>query len=135
MDADQQILRGSAATLSWQNLDGNGEPAAPAGTVTVGILRDDGTELVAAGTATAGTGSDPRTYALAATANTLLDRLVVTWTDGGDASVHVTYVEVVAPFHQHLCCFDVLWVGLIAAEFSPQHHAEGDFVHAEFVLL
>lgn len=96
---DQQILRGVTATLSWQNVGGDGEAAAPSGAVTVGVTRDDGTELVAAGTATAGTGSDPRTYSLTAANNTLLDLLTVTWTDAGDASTHTTYVEVVGGYY------------------------------------
>lgn len=97
--ADQQILRGIAATLSWQNVDQNGVAAAPAGSVTVGVTRADGTTLVAAGTATTGTGSDPRTYALTAANNTLLDMLTVTWTDAGDSSTHTTYVEVVGGYY------------------------------------
>lgn len=97
--ADQRILRGTAASLSWQNVDGDGENAAPAGAVTVGVVRDDGTTLVAAGTATSGTGALPRTYALTAANNTLLDLLTVTWTDAGDGSTHVTYVEVVGGYY------------------------------------
>lgn len=97
--ADQQIIRGVTATLSWQNVDGDGEAAAPSGAVTLGISRDDGTTLVATGTATSGTGTDPRTYTLTAANNTLLDLLTVTWTDAGDSSTHTTYVEVVGGYY------------------------------------
>ena len=97
--ADQRILRGVSATLSWQNVGGDGEVAAPSGAVTVGVTRDDGTVLVAPGAATTGTGSGPRTYALAASDNTLLDLLTATWTDAGDGSTHTTYVEVVGGYY------------------------------------
>lgn len=97
--ADQQILRGVAATLSWQNVDQNGVAAAPSGAVTVGVTRADGTELVAAGTATGGASSAPRTLALTAAQTALLDILTVTWTDAGDSSTHTTYVEVVGGFY------------------------------------
>lgn len=94
--ADRQILRGVAAMLSWQPTGADGEPAAPAGAVTIGITKADGTTVVAAGTATTGTGSSPRTYALAAM-NTL-ELLTVTWTDTGDGSTHAQLVEVVGGF-------------------------------------
>lgn len=97
--ADQRILRGGTATLSYQFADADGEPAAPAGTVTIGITRADGSVLVAAGTATAGAGSSPRTFALTAANNLLLDMLTVTWTDGGDSSTHVELVEVVGGYY------------------------------------
>lgn len=97
--ADQQILRGVAATLSWQNLGSDGEIAAPSGAVTVGVTRADGTVLVSPGTATSGSGSDPRTYSLTSANNQLLDLLTVTWTDGGDSSTHTTYVDVVGGYY------------------------------------
>lgn len=97
--ADQQIQRGTAATLSWQNVDGDGEPAAPAGAVTVSVERSDGTVVLSPGTATSGSGDNPRTVALTAVQNADLDLLTVTWTDTGDASSHVTVVEVVGGFY------------------------------------
>jgi len=92
----QQILLGSSASLSWQPSGSDGEPAAPSGTVTVGVTTADGTTVVAAGTATAGTGSSPRTYALAA--QTALNLLTVTWTDSGDSSTATQLVEVVGGY-------------------------------------
>lgn len=94
--ADRYILRGVAATLSFQFTDADGEPAAPAGAVTVGVAEADGTVVVAAGTSTAGTGTDPRTYTLAA--QTTLELLTVTWTDAGDSSTHTQLVEVVGGY-------------------------------------
>lgn len=96
--ADQQILRGVAGTLSWQNLGSDGEAAAPAGAVTVTVTRADGT-AIATGAATSGTGSDPRTYTLTAANNGVLDLLTVVWTDAGDGSTHTTYVEVVGGYY------------------------------------
>ena len=96
--ADQQILRGVAATLSWQNIDQDGLAAAPAGAVTVTVTRADGT-AIATGAATSGSGSAARTYSLSAANNQLLDLLTVVWTDAGDASTHTTYVEVVGGFY------------------------------------
>ena len=96
---DQQLLRGVAGTLSWQNVDADGEAAAPAGAVTVEVTRADGTVLAAAGSATTGSGSSPRTYALTAAQLATLDNLTAVWTDGGDASTHTTYVEVVGGFY------------------------------------
>jgi len=97
--ADQRIARGVAATLAYQFTDAEGTVAAPAGVVTVGITRADGTTLVAAGAATVGAGSAPRTYALTAANNLLLDLLAVTWTDAGDGSTHTTLVEVVGGYY------------------------------------
>lgn len=96
--ADQQILRGVAADLSWQNVGADGEASAPAGAVTVTVTRADGT-VVATAQATAGTGSGPRTYTLTAANNTALDFLTAVWTDAGDGSTHTTYIEVVGAFY------------------------------------
>jgi hypothetical protein len=97
--ADQRIARGVAASLSFQFTDASGAAAAPAGTATVGITRADGTVLVAPGAATSGATTAPRTYALTAANNLLLDLLTVTWTDSGDGSTNTTLVEVVGGFY------------------------------------
>lgn len=94
--AERRILRGVSPTLAYQFLDADGNPAAPAGVVTIGITTADGTDLVTAGTATTGTDTAPRTYALAAV-NTL-EQLTVTWTDAGDTSTQVQLVDVVGGF-------------------------------------
>jgi hypothetical protein len=94
--ADQQILRGTAGTLSFQGLDSGGEPGDP-GTVTVGVTRADGSALVTPGTATTGTGSAPRTSPLTAVQTASLDFLAVTWTASG--VTYPTVVEVVGGFY------------------------------------
>lgn len=91
----QQILRGVGATLSWQPQGSDGEPAAPAAAVTVGVTKADGTVVVAAGTATDGDAAAPRTVALDAQAQ--LEWLTATWTVSGVA-VATTYVEVVGGY-------------------------------------
>lgn len=90
----QRVVAGTAATLSWQLIGGDGEPANP-GTVTVGVTRADGTTLVAAGTATVGSTTAARTYALTAAQTATLDNLTVTWTASGVA-LATTRVDVVA---------------------------------------
>lgn len=95
--ADQQILRGAVATLSWQYLDATGEPADP-GTVTVGVNRADGTVLVAAPTATVGSGAAPRTVALTAAQTASLDLFAVTWTRA-DATTFPTVAEIVGGYY------------------------------------
>ena len=82
--ANQRVIAGAAATLSFQGVDQYGEPADP-GTVTVEITRADGTELVASGTATTGSGSSPRTYALTASQTAELDRLTAVWSESSTA--------------------------------------------------
>lgn len=98
---DQQIVSGVTSTLEWWNLDENGEGVDASGTVTVGITRADGTELVAAGAATI-EDTDPDnvgryTYTLDGTDSTALDMLTVTWSVGG-TEVATTSVEVVGRF-------------------------------------
>jgi len=98
--ADQQIVAGVTSTLEWWNLDEDGEGAAADGTVTAGIVRADGTELIASGAATtAGTGDDVGryTYTLDATDSTTLDVLTVSWSIDG-TEVATTTVEVVGGF-------------------------------------
>ncbi|HYF71365.1 MAG TPA: hypothetical protein VD864_01015 [Nocardioides sp.] len=95
--ADQRILRGTAATLTWQPTDSVGEPAAPSGAVTVEVTSSDGTEVIAAGTATDGTGTDPRSVALTAAQTADLDELTATWTDGD--SEHTTTAEIVGGYY------------------------------------
>lgn len=97
--ADQRALRGTAVTLSWQNVDSDGEAAAPAGVVTVRVQKADGTDVKAAGTATGGVGADPRTATLTAAETATLNLFTVTWTDAGDGSAHTTYVEIVGGFY------------------------------------
>lgn len=96
--ADQRILRGVAATLSFQNVDSEGTATAPAGAVTVGVTTADGTVILSTGTATAGTGSAARTVAVTAANTASLGMWTATWTDAGDSSAHTTLVEVVGGY-------------------------------------
>src|SRR5574343_569001 len=71
LPADQRIVAATAATVIWQGVDSDGENADP-GTVTIGVVRSDGTEVIAAGTATTGTGTAARAKALTV-ATTVVD--------------------------------------------------------------
>ena len=89
----QRIVAGTAASVSWQLIDGTGEPADP-GTVTVTVTRADGTVLATAA-ATSGTTTNARTYALTAAQTATLDRLTVTWVASG-VTLATTEVDVVS---------------------------------------
>ena len=88
MTARQRIVAGTAATLTWQAVDQDGEPADP-GTTTVAVAGSARTVVLAAGTATTVSGT-ARTVAIAAQS---LDQLTVTWT-GATATATAT-VDVV----------------------------------------
>ncbi len=95
----QRILRATTATLSWQPLDSDGEPAtSDPGTVTVGVTTSDGTVLVAAGTATSGSSTAERTYSLTPAQTADLDVLTATWTVSG-TTVAVTTHDIVGGFY------------------------------------
>lgn len=99
MSADQRVLVGTPATLTFQPLDSDGGAAAPAGTVTIGITAADGTVVVAAGTATtAAPTGNTRTFALTAAQTAALGWLTATWTDSG-AGAHTTTVEIVGGYY------------------------------------
>jgi hypothetical protein len=91
----ERIQQNTPGTLSQQWYE-NGAAADP-GTVTVGITRADGTELVAAGTGTTGAGTNPRTFSLTTTHTALLDTLKVTWTSSAKGTL-VSYLEVAGGF-------------------------------------
>jgi hypothetical protein len=95
--ADQRILRGVAASLSWQPVDSSGEAADPGATVTVGVVTSAGTEVLAPGTSTSGSGASPRTVALTAAQTADLDLLTATWTVG--SSIYTTTAEIVGGFY------------------------------------
>ena len=90
-----RIKRATPATISntWYSAGTIADP----GTVTVGIVRADGSVVVPAGTATAGSGPAARTFPLTAAHTALLDTLTATWTSstlGTDTTEH----EVVGDF-------------------------------------
>lgn len=89
----QRIVAGTAGTISWSQIGGDGEPADP-GTVTVTITRADGTAIVT-NAATTGTSTAARTYALSQAQTASLDRLTALWKVSG-TTVATTEVDVVA---------------------------------------
>lgn len=89
---NQRIIRGTAIDLSWQQIDGTGEPSNP-GTVTVTVTRADGT-VIATAAATSGSSTAARTYALTAAQTATLDRLTANWIVSG-ATVATTEIDVV----------------------------------------
>lgn len=95
--ADQRVLKSTPATLSAQFVDQDGVAAVPAGLVTVGIFRADGTVLQAPGAATTVVAGGIRTFALTAAQTALLDHLTCTWT-AASGEVVVTHVDVVGGF-------------------------------------
>lgn len=95
--ADEQILRGSAATISATFSDQDGDAAEPSGTVTVGIADEAGTTVVAAGTATTVGATGVRSYALTPAATADLRVLVATWTNG--TTTTTTRTEVVGGYY------------------------------------
>ena len=93
---DQQILAGTAASLSWQPVDSDGEPADP-GVVTVGVSSSSGSTVVAAGTATLGTASAERAVAVTVAQTAQVDLLTATWKVGA-TTVATTVHEIVGDY-------------------------------------
>lgn len=97
--AAERIHQGASATITATLRDQHGEPAAPSGTVTVGVTQADGTVVLAAGTATTSGGVGIVTVGVPASATADLGVLTATWTDGGDSSQTVTAHEIVGGFY------------------------------------
>ena len=95
--ADEQVLAGTAATISASFRDQDGDLAEPAGTVTVGVADEAGTAVVSAGTATATGSTGVRTYTLTAAATSVPKVLVATWTNG--TTTTTTRAEVVGGYY------------------------------------
>ena len=93
----QRILQATTGSISWQPLDGDGEPAEPSGTVTVGVSSSVGSTVIAAGSSTTGTGSNPRTKDLTIAQSAQLEVLTATWKIGSD-TVAVTDHWIVGGF-------------------------------------
>lgn len=79
---DQRVVQGSPGTIRWTYTNSDGEPVDPSGTVTVGIVDEDGDEIVATSTAT--TNPEPGVYEYDVTAaNTAaLGQWTATFTNG-----------------------------------------------------
>lgn len=88
--SSQRIVAATTATLEWQGIDQYGEPGDP-GTVTVSVVRSDGSVVLAAGTATLGSAANPRTVALTPTQTAQLDVLTAIWSSGGVALATTTH--------------------------------------------
>lgn len=88
MSVGQRIVAGTAATLSWQAVDQDGEPSDP-GTTTVEVTRSDGSSVIAAGTAATAVGA-LRTIAIDPQD---VDELTAVWT--GTTAVETTFIAVV----------------------------------------
>jgi hypothetical protein len=95
--ADEQILNGTAATITARFLDQDGDLAEPGGTVTVGIVDESGATVVGPGAATTVGATGVRTYTLTAAATSTPKVLVATWTNGTTSTT--TRVEVVGGFY------------------------------------
>ncbi len=96
---DQRMLQSVAGTLRWTNLDENGEETAAAGAVTVAVVNEAGTTVLASGSASLASntrGTYTRSMTAANTAS--LGLLTATWTDAGDSSTHTTRIEVVGGY-------------------------------------
>lgn len=99
MADDSRVLKSTPATITGTFLDQYGEPAAPSGTVTVGVAKADGTEVLPAGSATtAGSGTGEFTAELTAELVPELDVYTATWTASGGA-VTQSWHEVVGGYY------------------------------------
>ena len=94
--ASSKVLQASAAVLSYQHTDYLGEPAAPAGTVTVTITKADGTAI--ATDAATSLATNVSSYTLAVDDVPEPDQLTAVWTDDGN-EVATTVHDVVGGFY------------------------------------
>lgn len=95
----QRILRGAAATLTYQHLDGDGNAATAGGTMTVAVAKADGTAVLAAGTATSTPSVGKYTVALTAAQTSSLELLTATWSDSAaPAAARTTEHEIVGGY-------------------------------------
>lgn len=95
----QRILRGAAATLSYEHLTYIGQRANAAGTITVKVDKADGTNVLPAGTATAQPSVGMYTVDLTPAQTSSLELLTATWTDStAVAAPRTTTHEIVGGF-------------------------------------
>lgn len=112
--ARQRIIAGTAATLTWQAVDQDGEPADP-GTTTVGVVDSTGTTVIASGTATTTSGTT-RTVVIAAQD---IDTLTVTWT--GATATGTTYVDVVGGAYFTVAALRAAHKAVSGVEYTSAH--------------
>ncbi len=95
--ADEQVLNGTAATITARFHDQDGDLVEPGGVVTVGVVDEAGATVVAAGSATTVGSTGVRSYTLTAAATSVPRVLVATWTNGTTSVT--TRTEVVGGFY------------------------------------
>lgn len=95
--ANQRILAGAAATLTFRNLDADGVAVDASGALTVGVTRGDGTVLIAAGTATTHGATGIYTITVTGAQTATLDLFTATWTEAA-AGAHQTLHEIVGGY-------------------------------------
>lgn len=95
--ADQRLAQGIPSTLTWTNVDLNGDPSAAAGAVNVTVTAADGSVVKASSTATSGT-TGVYTVALTAAQTAALGILTATWVVTGGGTF-TTWAEVVGRFY------------------------------------
>lgn len=90
--ADQRIVAGTTAVLSWDSTDHLGAPANPGGVVTVTVTRSSGAAVVTGGATTSDAAQEHR-YLRALTAGEVgsqPDQLTATWLVGGSPAATTT---------------------------------------------
>lgn len=92
--ARQHIVAATAATISYQGVDSDGEPADP-GVLTVTVTTSGGTAVIT-DSATVGTTTNPRTADLSAAQTAQVDQLSAVWTNTDTVVVATTLHDVVA---------------------------------------
>lgn len=92
--ADQQVLRGKAATLTVTWVGGDGEPVSAPSPVTVSVVGSDGLTVTTGAAASVGNTS---TFGLTAAETAQLDLLTATWIATGASQT--TNVEIVGGYY------------------------------------
>lgn len=87
--ATQRAVIGSPVVLRWQPTDSDGEPAPVSGTVTVGVVRSDGTEVLPEGSVASSDGTE-RTVTIPGAEMLHTDVLTATWSVDGDPWTQTT---------------------------------------------
>jgi len=90
--ADVRIVTGSPATIAGELVDQDGDPVAPAGTVTVGVVDVAGVAVLPPGTATTTPATAPTVRTVTLPAPTQVGLYVATWTSA--TATATTIVEV-----------------------------------------
>jgi hypothetical protein len=111
----QRFVVGSAASMTWQPTNSEGDAADPGLAVTVGVVRSNGDEVIAPGTATTGTTTAPRAIVIPLSELTQLDILTATWAVGG-VDVATTTAEVVGGVYASVSAIKALESAITASD-------------------